>query len=239
MQRVSFCETHWSFAGAELTRNGKTLTVRLAYSAAYGMGEKYDCLNHKGKRVVNEVEEKFCFQGEKTYCPAPFFFTDSGFGLYADTTETTVFDFREDEILVLLPEDADVVLFAGTPREIICEYMELGGKAVLPPDWVFGVWASANRWNQQSDIEELLEKTERYQLPSDVIVIEAWSDEATFYVFNGAKYRPAANGKALSYKDFDFSDSPWPDPKRMIEKIPEVTSGIFYKENAYEDPKSF
>ncbi len=28
--------------------------------------------NQKGKTVVNRVEEKFCFQGEKTYCAAPF-----------------------------------------------------------------------------------------------------------------------------------------------------------------------
>ena len=113
MVRLNSKTKYYEMPGASLRREGDKLRITLTYSAAYGMGEKYDCLNHKGKRVVNEVEEKFCFQGEKTYCPAPFFFTDSGFGLYADTTETTVFDFWEDEILVLLPEDADVVLFSG------------------------------------------------------------------------------------------------------------------------------
>jgi alpha-D-xyloside xylohydrolase len=76
---------------AQLVRHGAVLTVNLSYQGAYGMGEKYDALNQKGRVVVNQVEEKFCFQGEKTYCPTPFFWTDSGFGLYVDTCETTTF----------------------------------------------------------------------------------------------------------------------------------------------------
>ena len=226
MQRISYSEQRIQYAGADLTRNGSELTIKLGYNAVFGMGEKYDCLNHKGKKVINEVEEKFCFQGEKTYCPAPFFFTDSGFGFFADTTATTSFAFNEREITVDLPEKTDIVLFNGTPREIIAEYMSLGGKPVLPPEWAFGVWASANRWNKQSDIEELLEKMEKYDLHSDIIVIEAWSDEATFYIFNGAKYSPVPDGKALEYDDFDFSDSPWPDPKGLIQKIHKANSHL-------------
>lgn len=49
----------------QLVRHGAVLTVSLSYRGAYGMGEKYDALNQKGHVVVNQVEEKFCFQGEK------------------------------------------------------------------------------------------------------------------------------------------------------------------------------
>ena len=98
------------------------------------MGEKYDSLNQKGKKVINRVEEKFCFQGDKTYCTTPFFWTDTGFGLYVKTCEETIFDFREDCIAVTLPEKADVIAFSGTPQEIIREYMGLFGPAVLPPE---------------------------------------------------------------------------------------------------------
>ena len=230
---------------ASLRRKGDKLRITLSYSGAYGMGEKYDALNHKGKRVINKVEEKFCFQGDKTYCPAPFFFTDSGFGLYVDTCAVTEFDFREDEIIVSLPEDADVVVFTGTPREIISEYMALGGKAVMPPDWAFGVWASANRWNKQSDADALLDNMKKYDLHSDVIVVEAWSDEATFYIFNGAEYAPVSGGKALKYEDFDFSHSQWPDPKGMIEKIHAAGSHlvlwqipVYKKQGAEEIPNA-
>ena len=219
MKRVSCGTKELSFGPARLRREGNELTIQLTYRGAYGMGEKYDSLNQKGRTVVNQVREQFCFQGDRTYCPTPFFWTDSGFGLYVDTCETTAFAFEEDRIRVTLPEQAEVVLFAGTPEEMVREYMGLFGPAALPPEWVFGVWASANRWNCQKDVEALLEKLKRYDFPASVVVLEAWSDEATFYIWNGAKYTPVPDGKALSERNFDFSGSPWPDPRGMIERL--------------------
>lgn len=219
MKRISYRETEIVFGNAKLSRQGSTLTVSLVYHGAYGMGEKFDSLNQKGKTVRNQVVEKFCFQGDKTYCPTPFFWTDTGFGLYVDTCEVTSFTFGEDSIMVSLPEKADVVLFSGTPETMLREYMSLFGPAVLPPEWAMGVWVSANRWNTQKDVEELLEKLKKYDFPASVVVLEAWSDEATFYIWNGAKYRPVAGGMALKYEDFDFTGTPWPDPKKMIRDI--------------------
>lgn len=219
MERLSHQTASYSFENAEINRNGSRLLVRLCYHGAYGMGEKFDSLNQKGKTVINRVQEKFCFQGDKTYCPAPFFWTDTGFGLYVDTCETTVFAFQDDLIEVELPETADVVLFSGTPETIIRDYMSLSGPAVLPPEWALGIWVSANRWNKQSDVEALLEKLQKYDFPASVVVLEAWSDEATFYIWNEAKYTPVPDGQPLRYDDFDFSDSPWPDPAGMIQQV--------------------
>ena len=219
MRKVSYKEKEISYGAAKLSRQGKTLTVHLQYNGAYGMGEKFDSLNQKGHHVVNRVEEKFCFQGDKTYNPTPFFWTDTGFGLYVDTCETTEFDFAEDEIRVNLPECADVVLFSGTPEVMLREYMCLFGPATLPPEWALGVWVSANRWNKQADVEQLLEKLDTYDFPASVVVLEAWSDEATFYIWNGARYVPKADGTPLSLEDFDFSESPWPDPVKLIQHL--------------------
>ena len=50
-----------------LIRQRKGIVVlKIKYKGAYGMGEKYDAVNQKGKKVINEVNEKFCFQGDKT-----------------------------------------------------------------------------------------------------------------------------------------------------------------------------
>ena len=219
MERLSHQTAAFTFQNAQITRNGTKLQIRLDYHGAYGMGEKFDSLNQKGNAVINQVQEKFCFQGDKTYCPAPFFWTDTGFGLYVDTCETTVFSFGSDQIEITLPENADVVLFSGTPETILREYMSLFGPAVLPPEWALGIWVSANRWNKQSDVEALLEKLRNYDFPASVVVLESWSDEATFYIWNGAKYNPVPNGQPLQYEDFDFSDSPWPDPAGMLQKV--------------------
>lgn len=64
----------------------KLLTMSLAYSAVYGMGERYNGLNQNDRIVKIEVEEKFCNQGDKSYCPSPFFFTDTWFS-YNVTTD--------------------------------------------------------------------------------------------------------------------------------------------------------
>ena len=197
MERLSHQTAAFTFQNVQITRNGTKLQIRLVYHGAYGMGEKFDNLNQKGNTVVNQVREKFCFQGDKTYCPAPFFWTDTGFGLYVDTCETTVFAFQDDLIEVELPETADVVLFSGTPETIIRDYMRLSGPAVLPPEWALGIWVSANRWNKQSDVELLLEKLQKYDFPASVVVLEAWSDEATFYIWNEAKYTPVPDGQPL------------------------------------------
>lgn len=196
-----------------------TLTMNLAYSGAYGMGERFNTVNQKGYRVVNRVEEHFCFQGKHTYSPTPFFWTDTGLGLYVQTNREAVFDFNEETILISYPAGANIVLFTGTPESIIQEYQALFGPVKLPPKWAFAPWISANHWSSQADVEKQLKLLEQYEFPATVLVVEAWSDEATFYIFNGAKYAPKANGKALSYADFDFSDSPWPDPAGMIEKL--------------------
>lgn len=219
MERLSHQTASFTFQNVQITRNGTKLQIRLVYHGAYGMGEKFNSLNQKGNTVVNQVREKFCFQGDKTYCPAPFFWTDTGFGLCVDTCETTVFAFQDDLIEVELPETADVVLFSGTPETIIRDYMSLSGPAVLPPEWALGIWVSANRWNKQSDVEALLEKLQKYDFPASVVVLEAWSDEATFYIWNEAKYTPVPDGQPLRYDDFDFSDSPWPDPAGMIQQV--------------------
>ena len=195
----------WSPAG----ERGE-LTVSLHYDGAYGMGEKYNAVNQKGHTAVNEVEEKFCFQGEKTYCPAPFFWTNTGFGLYAATDERTSFRFGEKAVCAELPVDCRVVLFSGMPGEIIRDYMDLFGPAKLPPKWAFGPWISANHWDSQEKVERAVAQAEEHGFPVCALVAEAWSDEATFYVFRGARYVPKPNGGAFRLEDFDFSDSPSP-----------------------------
>ena len=165
MIRVNSKTEYYETSCASLRRCGDGLHISLAYSAAFGMGEKYDCLDHKGKKVINEVEEKFCFQGDKTYNPAPFFWTDAGWGLYADTCQTTVFDFSADAISIELPAGTEIVLFQGQPDQIVKEYMSLFGPAILPPEWAFGVWISANRWNTQREAEAQLEKLQKYGFP--------------------------------------------------------------------------
>ncbi len=193
--------------------------IKANYKHVYGLGEKFDSIDQKGHTCINCVEEKFCNQGDKTYCSIPFFFTDAGFGMFIETDCVTTFEF-DDEIRLSFPEDALLYFFQGEPLSIIKEFNNYIGIINTPPKYAFGPWVSANRWNSQNSVEETIQNLEKYDFPATVLVLEAWSDEATFYVWNGAKYREKDGKEPFKYEDFDFSESQcWNDPKQMVEDL--------------------
>lgn len=186
----------------------------------FGFGEKYDAIDQKGKRVQNKVIEQFCNQQEKTYFPLPFFFMDNQFGCYIETRRVFTFDLTDGIQIDLsnLEDTAKLYLIKGNYKEMIQDFISLTGKTLLPPKWAFGPWMSAHRWNSQKLLEEQLKLVEELDLPFTTLVLEQWSDEATFYIFNGATYEPKEGFH--SYDDFTFDeDGPWPNPKQMIETI--------------------
>ena len=189
-------------------------------TAVYGLGERYCSVNHIGKKLKSLVIEQFCEQGEIAYLPMPFYHANDGHGVFVETAYEVNFDFSEGHFRILMSKDAEYKLhfIYGTPKEIIAQFIEMTGEIVLPPKWAFGVWASANRWNCQKDIEEQMEYAKKYDYPISVVVIEAWSDEATFYLWNGSKYDVVDGGEFLKKENIQF-DGPWPSPDKMIEEL--------------------
>lgn len=189
-------------------------------TAVYGLGERYCSVNHIGKKLKSLVIEQFCEQGEIAYLPMPFYHANDGHGVFVETAYEVDFDFTEGHFRILMSKDAEYKLhfIYGTPKEIISQFIEMTGEIVLPPKWAFGVWASANRWNCQKDIEEQMEYAEKYDYPISVVVIEAWSDEATFYLWNGSKYDVVDGSEFLKRENIQF-DGPWPSPDKMIEEL--------------------
>ncbi len=183
------------------TSDGFEVRIAHEYAGVFGLGERYDAVNYIGRTAVNAVEEKFCRQGDKTYCPMPFFWTDTGLGVYAETARVTRFDFAPGAITLHLPAKCALHVFAGLPGEIVSAYMRLTGEAKLPPKWAFGPWISANHWDSREKLEHAVAEAQAYGFPVSVAVIEAWSDEATFYRFR--------------------SDELWPRPEEMIERLHE------------------
>ena len=202
------------------------LEVRIAhgYAGVFGLGERYDAVNYMGKTAVNAVEEKFCRQGDKTYCPMPFFWTDPGLGVYAETARVTALSSAPGQSRCTCRSAARCTSSPARRRRSSRRICALTGEPVLPPDWAFGPWISANHWDSREKLEHAVAEAEERGFPVSVAVVEAWSDEATFYIFRGAEYEPKAGGKGFDYAGFDFSRSPWPDPKGMIERLHEKGS---------------
>ena len=133
----------------------------------------------------------------------------------SDTPEIDIPESNTSEHQML--QDRVVLLF-GSISEMLKQYIQRVGKIMLPPRWAFGPWMSGNGWNTQKETLEQIDQMKKYQIPASVLVLEAWSDEATFYIFNGAEYEPKEGSKALEYKDFSFpEDGKWTNPKEMSE----------------------
>jgi alpha-glucosidase (family GH31 glycosyl hydrolase) len=81
---------------------------------------------------------------------------------------------------------------------------------------------SSNNWDSEAEVRKQIALTEEHGIPATVLVIEAWSDEATFYIFNDAAYPEKPGSEAFAYDDFSFPAwGRWPDPKGLVEHLHE------------------
>ncbi len=213
----------------QLQQDGSYL-VRLerSYRAVFGLGEKFDGADQKGRYVRACVREKCFRQGEYTYLSMPYFATPDGFGVYVDTYVEVDFDFtREGEILISFPagsrgECADVWLLEGTLKEILASFRAMAGMPRLFPKWVLGAWMSSNRWHTQAEVEEQLDATKRLGFPHNVLVIEPWSDLTLRSVWYGCEI-PPRDEPFYHYSDMTFPENGrWRDPAAMTKELHEA-----------------
>ncbi len=197
----------------------------------YGFGERFNGFNQRGRVVDIYVYDQPYDQEDKTYFPIPFFIAHSpsqSYGVYVNSTFFVKFDLGSKfpnryEIEVDAGRKFNTKLdyyfiYGSTPKQILMQYTNITGKPILPPKWVFGLWMSNNNWNTQAKVMGEIQKSLQYKIRPTVLVIEAWSDEATFYIFNDARYIPKKGNENFSYKDFVFpSSGKWPDPKALID----------------------
>ncbi len=196
--------------------------------AIYGLGERFVDADRNGQRWDVRVYEEYKEQRKRTYIPIPLLVSERSYGLWLDAPEPSYLDLTEraaEWTIDRLNVEADgsarslldlVVFVAEEPYGVTAAFTRLTGRPAVPPTWAFGPWMSANTWNSQALVEEVVARTLAEDVPASVVVIEAWSDESTFYIFNDAEYEPKANGAAHGLADFRFTGR-WPDPKGMVD----------------------
>lgn len=178
-------------ADGSIARYG--MELRGMQKHVYGTGERFDAVDQQGRARCGQVTEHFTRQGPWSYLPVPVFLTDGGFGCFRDTAGDV--DMRFGETLRVAsayhPGLTDYLL-PGVPGEQLRAYITLTGEAALPPEWAFGLWISANGWNCDAEVDEQLRQLKANNYPASVMVLEAWSDESTFYRWSSAWQDPAA-----------------------------------------------
>jgi len=213
--------------------SGRRLRLRQTFGSPsdegfYGFGERYNALSQRGNNLDVRVFDQYTNQGKRTYLPVPFFVSSQGYGSYLATNRHVHYDLAASSpdtwsFNAELGPDSSLdhyLIFGERPRRTIAGFSDLVGKPALPPTWAFGPWMSSNEWNSQAAVTEQVRKTIQHRIPATALVIEAWSDEATFYIWNDAQYEPKPASGAFSSEDFTFPpDGRWPDPKGMIDEL--------------------
>ena len=192
----------------------------------YGFGERYNNINQMGNFLDCFVYNQYRDQGTKTYMPMPYFVTDDNYGLNIETDFYSTFDLkREDSKTVKIGLDVDptnpeveINLLIGSMKEMISQYIKQTGEPALLPSWALGPWMSSNNWDRDSVVRKQIELTNELEIPATVIVLEQWSDETTYYMFNDAQYSLLENGISHKYEDMTFPEwGRWPNPKALVD----------------------
>lgn len=194
----------------------------------YGLGERFVDPDRNGDVWDVRVYEEYKEQGKRTYLPMPFLLSERNYGVWFDVDEPSLFDLRGQEAEVTVEKLIDpsaprtdvrlpmVVFVKSRAYDVTAAFTALTGPIAVPPKWAFAPWMSDNTWNDQARATEALERTLAEAVPAGVLVIEAWSDESTFYIFNDAEYDPMPGDAAPRLADFRFGGR-WPDPKAFVD----------------------
>jgi len=188
----------------------------------YGFGERYNALDQAGNFVDQFVYNQYKEQGLRTYMPMPVAYTDAGFGLHLATDAYSWFNLENPhEITVgVEAESLTIDLLFGSVAEQVSQFMALTGDPVPVPAWALGPWMSSNNWDSEAEVRKQVALTLEHQIPATVLVIEAWSDEATFYIWNDAQYAEKPGEDAFDINDFTYPEwGRWPTPKAMVEHL--------------------
>lgn len=192
----------------------------------YGFGERFNSLVQHGEELDCFVYNQYRGQGTKTYIPMPFFITNKGFGIFVDTFSYTKFDLQKNkkdlttiEVEFVANEpNFRIVFFNGSLKEMICQFNNCRAQPKMVPAWALGPWMSSNNWDRQSVVIGEVEKTKQLDIPATVIVLEQWSDEATYYLWNDAEYLFSDSSQQIDKTHIYYPDwGRWPDPEKLIE----------------------
>jgi len=211
-----------------------TVRFRVALSQSHhvvGLGERFHSVDQVGELVDAIVYEEYKGQGHRTYLPTPFLnIVGSNLGFHLNTSNPSRFsvgsrDRSWIEIEVDLCEydrNLEVNFYAGTPAQVLKQYLLQVGMPAAPPDWIYSLWVSSNEWNTQERVQREIAECVNVGIKPGVVVIEAWSDESTFTVFRDAQYAVTDGQTGLKAHQITYpQEGAWPDPQQMITELHE------------------
>jgi alpha-glucosidase len=142
----------------------------------YGLGEKNGNLNRVGSHFTMWNSDKPCYDvnEDPLYKSIPFFMSSAGYGIYFDNTFKTGFDFGlEDQNAYSFSAPGGEMMyyfiFGPTYKQIISRYIQLTGKAIMPPSWALGFAQCRGLLTNEKLTREIAKGYRDRQIPCDII----------------------------------------------------------------------
>lgn len=194
----------------------------------YGFGERYNDLSKRGQNIETYVYNQYKDQNDRTYLAIPFFLSTRGYGVFLNSTYYSQFRMATDRSdMYRFTADTGgastsmldyYFIYGDDLKDVNANYAEITGMPAEVPKWAFGLWLSANEWDRESEVMNAVSSAATYNIPVTATVLEQWSDEETFYIWNDASYTPVAGSAALDNSDFTYGTK-WPDPAGMVSDL--------------------
>lgn len=171
----------------------------------FGGGESFTRLNKRGQRLPVWTYDAYSTQTARMYKPVPFFMSSQGWGALVHSAAPMTFDlgqgFDGAAVLYVADDLLDVLLFVGSPKEILSELTALTGRARVPPVWSFGLWMGRESYESQDEVMAVSRRLREERIPSDVVHVDTHWTEVPFRC------------------DFRFSPTRFPKPKELTEEL--------------------
>jgi len=202
---------HWEESyelGGDIVKMSKSAQSGESY---YGLGDKPEHLNLKGKRFENWATDSYAF-GKNTdpiYKAIPFYtglHHGKSYGVFFDNTFKTYFDFCHERrnVTSFWAQGGEMnyyFIYGPKMQDVVTSYTDLTGKQPLPPRWALGNFASRMGYHSEKETRATVQKFEEKNIPLDAVIID-------LYWF----------GKELlgTMGNLEFYKDSFPTPKKMI-----------------------
>lgn len=201
---------HWEESyefGGNIVKMSKTINERESY---FGLGDKPDHLNLKGKRFENWVTDSYAY-GKSTdpiYKAIPFYtglHHNKAYGIFFDNTFRSYFDFGNERrnVTSFWAQGGEMnyyFIYGPQMQDVVENYTDLTGKPhQLPPLWALGYHQCKWSYYPESNVKEITKKFRDLKIPCDAIYLD------------------------IDYMDgfrcFTWNKDHFPDPKRMVKEL--------------------
>ncbi|MBP1838652.1 glycoside hydrolase family 31 protein [Formosa algae] len=176
----------------------------------YGLGDKPDHLNLKGKRLDNWVSDSFAF-GKYTdplYKAIPFYtglHHGKSYGVFFDNSFQTCFDFAQERknVTSFWAYGGEMnYYFIHGPKmtDVVASYTDLTGKPhQLPALWSLGYHQCKWSYYPETKVKEITSTFRELNIPCDAIYLDIDYMEG--------------------FRCFTWNNDYFPDPKRMVKEL--------------------